>query len=171
MKIEANRVVAIEYTLKAEDGSLIDTTEGDEPLLYLHGSGQIVPGLEGALLGHVAGDTLTVTVAPDQGYGPRRNDRVLTVPRATLPDDVEIEVGMQLEATGRRGEHMVLWVEEINGDQVTLNGNHPLAGITLFFDVTVKEVREATREELAHGHPHGAHGHDHSHGHDHDHDH
>ena len=78
-------IVAIDYTLKAEDGSLIDTSEGDEALLYLHGSGQIVPGLEAALLGKTVGDKLAVTVQPDDGYGPRRNDRVLTVPRSSLP--------------------------------------------------------------------------------------
>jgi FKBP-type peptidyl-prolyl cis-trans isomerase SlyD len=154
-------IVAIDYTLKAEDGSLIDTSEGDEALLYLHGSGQIVPGLEAALLGKTVSDKLAVTVQPDDGYGPRRNDRVLTVPRSSLPEGETPEVGMQLEAVGRRGEHIVLWVTEVGDDEVTLDGNHPLAGQTLFFDVEVKSVREATEEERTHGHAHGPDGHHH----------
>ncbi|MFO0645133.1 MAG: peptidylprolyl isomerase [Polyangiales bacterium] len=161
MIIADGTIVAIDYTLKAEDGSLIDTSEGDEPLFYLHGSGQVVPGLEAALLGKAAGDKLSVTVKPDDGYGPRRNDRVLTVPRESLPEGQEPEVGMQLEAQGRRGEHIVLWVTEVNEKEVTLDGNHPLAGHTLFFDVEVKSVREATKDELKHGHAHGPDGHHH----------
>ncbi len=161
MKITENCIVAIDYSLKAEDGSLIDTSEGDEPLYYLHGSGQIVPGLEGALLGKSEGDKLAVTVKPEEGYGPRRTDRVLTVPRSSLPEGETPEVGMQLEAVGRRGEHIVLWVTEVHDETVTLDGNHPLAGQTLYFDVEVKSVREATKEELSHGHAHGPDGHHH----------
>lgn len=155
MKIENGRVVAIDYTLKAEDGSTIDTSEGDEPLHYLHGSGQIVPGLESALAGRDVGEKVAVTVKPEEGYGPRRDDRVLTVPRSSLPEGPDPEVGMQLEAVGRRGEHVVLWVTEVKDETVTLDGNHPLAGQTLYFDVEVKEVREATSDELKHGHAHG----------------
>ncbi len=161
MIIADGTIVAIDYTLKAEDGSLIDTSEGDEPLFYLHGSGQVVPGLEAALLGKSQGDKLSVTVKPEDGYGPRRNDRVLTVDRSTLPEGQEPEVGMQLEAQGRRGEHIVLWVTEVTEKEVTLDGNHPLAGHTLFFDVEVKSVREATKDELQHGHAHGPDGHHH----------
>lgn len=161
MKIQDGHVVAIEYTLKAEDGSLIDTSEGDEPLVYLHGSGQIVPGLESALLGRIVGDKVAVEVKPEEGYGPRMNDRVMTVPRSQLPEGPDPEVGMQLEAVGRRGEHMILWVTDVAADTVTLDGNHPLAGVTLFFDVEVREVREATDEEKTHGHAHGPDGHHH----------
>lgn len=161
MIIADGTIVAIDYTLKAEDGSLIDTSEGDEPLFYLHGSGQVVPGLEAALLGKSQGDKLSVTVKPEDGYGPRRNDRVLTVDRSTLPEGQEPEVGMQLEAQGRRGEHIILWVTEVTEKEVTLDGNHPLAGHTLFFDVEVKSVREATKDELQHGHAHGPDGHHH----------
>jgi FKBP-type peptidyl-prolyl cis-trans isomerase SlyD len=155
MKITNGCVVAMDYTLKTEDGSLIDTSEGDEPLWYLHGSGQIVPGLEAALTGRQAGDKLEAVVKPEDGYGLRRSDRVLTVPRSRLPEGPEPEVGMQLEAQGRRGEQVILWVTEVNGDQVTLDGNHPLAGHTLYFEVEVKHVREATAEERLHGHVHG----------------
>ena len=161
MKIADGCVVAMDYTLKTEDGSLIDTSEGDEPMWYLHGSGQIVPGLESALTGRAVGDKLEAVVKPEDGYGPRHDDRVLTVPRSKLPDSPEPEVGMQLEAQGRRGEQVVLWVTDINGDEVTLDGNHPLAGQTLHFEVEVKEVREATADEKHHGHAHGPDGHHH----------
>ncbi len=161
MKIANGCVVAMEYTLKTEDGSLIDTSEGDEPMWYLHGSGQIVPGLETALTGRAVGDKLEAVVKPEDGYGPRQDDRVLTVPRSKLPDSPEPEVGMQLEAQGRRGEQVVLWVTDINGDEVTLDGNHPLAGQTLHFEVEVKQVREATADEKRHGHAHGPDGHHH----------
>jgi FKBP-type peptidyl-prolyl cis-trans isomerase SlyD len=170
MKIQNGCVVAIDYTLKADDGSLLDTSEGDEPLQYLHGSGQIVPGLENALLGKGAGDKLAVAVKPEDGYGVRRNDRVLTVPRSTLPEGPDPEVGMQLEAVGKKGEHIILWITEVGAETVTLDGNHPLAGQTLHFDVEVREVREASKEELEHGHAHGPDGH-HHHGPDHDHHH
>jgi FKBP-type peptidyl-prolyl cis-trans isomerase SlyD len=161
MKIADGCVVAMDYTLKTEDGSLIDTSEGDEPMWYLHGSGQIVPGLESALTGRAAGDKLEAVVPPEEGYGPRHDDRVLTVPRSKLPDSPEPEVGMQLEAQGRRGEQVVLWVTDINGDEVTLDGNHPLAGQTLHFEIEVKEVRAATADEKQHGHAHGPDGHHH----------
>lgn len=161
MKIADGCVVAMDYTLKTEDGSLIDTSEGDEPMWYLHGSGQIVPGLESALTGRAVGDKLEAVVKPEDGYGPRHDDRVLTVPRSKLPDSPEPEVGMQLEAQGRRGEQVVLWVTDINGDEVTLDGNHPLAGQTLHFEVEVKDVREATADEKKHGHAHGPDGHHH----------
>ncbi len=161
MKIADGCAVAIDYSLKTEDGSLIDTSDGDEPLWYLHGSGQIVTGLEAALLGRIAGEALSVVVKPEEGYGPRRDDRVLTVPRSQLPEGPDPEVGMQLEAVGRRGEQVVLWVTEVGDETVTLDGNHPLAGQTLYFDVAVKEVRKATHEELRHGHVHGPDGHHH----------
>jgi FKBP-type peptidyl-prolyl cis-trans isomerase SlyD len=161
MKIANGCVVAMEYTLKTEDGSLIDTSEGDEPMWYLHGSGQIVPGLEAALTGRAVGDKVEAVVKPEEGYGPRQDDRVLTVPRNRLPESPEPEVGMQLEAQGRRGEQVVLWVTEINGEEVTLDGNHPLAGQTLHFEVEVKQVREATADEKRHGHAHGPDGHHH----------
>ncbi len=161
MNIAERCVVAIDYTLKTADGSLIDTSEGDEPLHYLHGGGQIVPGLESALLGKAVGDKLSVVVKPEDGYGLHRGDRVLTVPRSSLPEGEEPEVGMQLEAVGRRGEHIVLWVKEVHAETVVLDGNHPLAGETLHFDVEVKAIREATEEELTHGHAHGPDGHHH----------
>lgn len=163
MKIANGCVVAMDYTLKTEDGSLIDTSEGDEPMWYLHGSGQIVPGLEAALEGRAAGDKLEAVVKPEDGYGLRQNDRVLTVPRSRLPDSPEPEVGMQLEAQGRRGEQVVLWVTEVKGDEVTLDGNHPLAGQTLYFEIEVKHVREASDDEKHHGHAHGPDAHHHHH--------
>jgi FKBP-type peptidyl-prolyl cis-trans isomerase SlyD len=161
MKIVDGCVVTMDYTLKAEDGSLLDTSEGDEPLHYLHGTGQIVPGLEAELVGKEAGTKMSVTVSPEKGYGVRHDDRVLTVPRSQLPEGQDPEVGMQLEAQGRGGEHVILWVTEVGTDTVTLDGNHPLAGQTLFFDVEIKDVRLATKDELSHGHAHGPDGHHH----------
>lgn len=163
MKITDGCVVAMEYTLKAEDGSLIDTSEGDEPMWYLHGAGQIVPGLELALRGREVGDEFEAVVKPEDGYGLRRDDKVLTVPRDRLPDEPEPEVGMQLEAQGRRGEQVILWVTDVTENEVTLDGNHPLAGQTLYFKIEVKQVREATADEKQHGHAHGPDAHHHHH--------
>jgi FKBP-type peptidyl-prolyl cis-trans isomerase SlyD len=160
VQIARNKVVAIHYTLRDEQGTVIDSSSGRGPLAYLHGKGNIIPGLEQALAGKSAGDTLDVTVAPEQGYGVRDERLVQIVPRSRFPEGAEIAPGMQLRASGQQGPRVVT-VMKVERDFVTVDGNHPLAGRTLHFSVEVAEVRKATHEEVAHGHVHGPGGHHH----------
>jgi FKBP-type peptidyl-prolyl cis-trans isomerase SlyD len=159
MQIESRKVVTLQYTLTDEAGDVLDTSEGGEPLVYLHGSGNIIPGLESALAGKDEGESLKVTVAPEDGYGDRDEDLMQTVPKSRFGDE-ELEVGMQFQARGPEGP-VLLTVVGVVDDTVTLDANHPLAGKTLSFDVTVLAVRDATLEELTHGHVHGPGGHHH----------
>lgn len=163
MKIADGCVVEIDYILRDDEGDVIDSSDEDGALHYLHGNGQIVPGLERALLGRVQGDQVSVVVSPEDGYGPHFPDRVVTVPRNRLPADEEPEVGMVLEGNGPGGETLLLRVVEVSEEGVTLDANHPLAGENLHFAVTVRGVRVATGEELEHGHAHGPDGHGHHH--------
>ncbi len=140
MQIGGNKVVTIDYTLTDHEGTVIDTSKGEEPMSYIQGIGNLIPGLESALEGKSAGDTLQVSVAPVEGYG--------------LRDEALMQV-MPMEAFEGVGE------VEVDGDNVTVDGNHPLAGLTLNFDVAVRDVRDATDEELSHGHAHGPEGHEH----------
>lgn len=160
MHVEKNRVVTLNYTLRDEQGTILDASNGRRPLSYLHGKGNIIPGLEQALVGKAAGDKLDVTVAPEQGYGPRDERLVQIVPRTKFGDVQGLAPGMQVRATGQRGPRMVT-VVRVDRDFVTIDGNHPLAGRTLHFSVEVAEVRKATHEEVAHGHAHGPDGHHH----------
>ena len=160
MQIAQNTVVQIHYTLKNAAGDVIDTSTGQEPLAYLHGGGNIVEGLESALAGKAAGDKLDVTVEPERGYGERREDLVQDVERSNFVGVEEIEVGMQFLAQTPWGEQPVT-VIAVADDSVQLDGNHPLAGETLNFSVEVVDVREASEEELQHGHAHGEGGHHH----------
>ncbi|GGO75543.1 peptidyl-prolyl cis-trans isomerase [Marinobacterium nitratireducens] len=160
MQIAANTVVKIHYTLKNAEGNVIDSSEGQEPLAYLHGGGNIVEGLESALAGKAAGDKLDVTVDPERGYGSRRDDLVQTVDRSNFVGIDQIEVGMQFLAQTPWGEQPVT-VVAVADDNVTLDGNHPLAGEVLNFAIEVMDVRAATDEELEHGHAHGEGGHHH----------
>lgn len=160
MQIAANTVVQIHYTLKNSEGNVIDSSDGQEPLAYLHGGGNIVEGLESALAGKATGDKLDVTVEPERGYGDRRDDLVQTVDRSNFVGIEQIEVGMQFLAQTPWGEQPVT-VVAVADDNVTLDGNHPLAGEVLNFAIEVVDVREATEEELQHGHAHGEGGHDH----------
>lgn len=160
MHIEKNRVVTLHYTLRDEQGAVIDATSGRGPLSYLHGKGNIIPGLEQALAGKTAGDKLDVTVAPEQGYG-RRDDRLVQiVPRIRFGEVSELKPGMQVRANGAQSARLVT-VVRVERDFVTVDGNHPLAGRTLNFSVEVAEVRKATHEEVSHGHVHGPGGHAH----------
>ncbi|WP_020682781.1 FKBP-type peptidyl-prolyl cis-trans isomerase [Marinobacterium rhizophilum] len=160
MQIAQNTVVQIHYTLKNAAGDVIDTSAGQEPLAYLHGGGNIVEGLESALAGKTVGDKLDVTVEPERGYGERREDLVQDVERSNFVGVEEIEVGMQFLAQTPWGEQPVT-VIAVADDSVQLDGNHPLAGETLNFSVEVVDVREASEEELQHGHAHGEGGHHH----------
>ncbi|MCB1878417.1 MAG: peptidylprolyl isomerase [Chromatiales bacterium] len=160
MPINDNKVVTIHYTLKDEHGDLLETSEGDEPLAYIHGIGNIIPGLELALSGHDVGDRVEVTINPEDGYGERDDERVQVVPRAQFENMDELDVGMQFHAETDRGVEIVT-VVKVDGDDVVVDGNHPMAGQTLNFDVRVVAIRDATPEELDHGHVHGPGGHVH----------
>jgi FKBP-type peptidyl-prolyl cis-trans isomerase SlyD len=160
MQIAENTVASFHYTLTNDAGEVLDSSRGREPLLYLHGAGNIVPGLEQAMEGRGPGDTFKVDVAPDQGYGIRHDGLIQKVPREAFQGVDSVEVGMQFQASGPQGA-MSVTITAIDGDQVTVDGNHPLAGETLHFDIEVAEVRAASAEEMAHGHVHGEGGHQH----------
>ena len=160
MDITADRVVTIHYTLKNDGGEVLDSSSGGEPLAYIQGHGNLVAGLEKALEGKPAGATLAVVVAPADGYGVRDEALIQRVPKRSLQGAGEIKKGMQFQARTEDGMRLFT-VTGLVGDMVTLDGNHPLADQTLHFDVEVVEVREATTEELEHGHVHGAGGHHH----------
>ncbi|HXY75467.1 MAG TPA: peptidylprolyl isomerase [Steroidobacteraceae bacterium] len=153
MSIEPNQVVSIYYTLRDETGAVIDRSAPAQPLSYLHGHGNLVPGLERELTGKSAGDKLRVKVSAADGYGEYQPDLVQQVPRRALKGIRELTVGMRLEAQTRDGARM-LTVSRIVGDMVTLDGNHPLAGKTLDFEIEIAAVRAATETEIAHGHVH-----------------
>jgi FKBP-type peptidyl-prolyl cis-trans isomerase SlyD len=158
--IEKNRVVSFTYTLRDEQGTVIDSSGSRGPLSYLHGKGNIIPGLERALAGKAAGDKLDVTVAPEQGYGLRDERLVQIVAKAKFGEVTGLAAGMQVRATGPQGPRIVT-VVSVDRDFVTVDGNHPLAGRTLSFSLEVAEVRKATHEEISHGHVHGPGGHHH----------
>ena len=160
MHIEKNRVVRLDYTLRDEQGTVLDSSGGRGSLSYLHGKGNIIPGLEQALAGKSAGDKLDVTVPPEQGYGVRDERLVQIVARAKFGEVANLAPGMQVRANGRQGPRIVT-VVRVDRDFVTVDGNHPLAGRTLHFSLEVVEVRKATHEEITHGHVHGPGGHHH----------
>ncbi len=160
MNIEKNRVVTLQYTLRDEQGTVIDSSSGRAPLSYIHGKGNIIPGLEQALAGRTAGDKLDVTVAPEHGYGRRDERLVQIVPRTRFTGVSELTPGMQVRSNGPHGQRM-LTVVRVERDFVTVDANHPLAGRTLHFSLEVEEVRKATHEEVSHGHVHGPGGHHH----------
>lgn len=160
MSIENGKVVTIHYTLTSDDGETLDTSAGGEPLAYLHGANNIVPGLEAALTGKAVGDTLETRVPPEQGYGPRVGEPE-AVPRAAFPDDIELAAGMLFSAETPDGRRVSFQVDRIEDDVVYVDHNHPLAGAHLNFSVEVVAVRDASEEERAHGHPHGPGGHHH----------
>jgi FKBP-type peptidyl-prolyl cis-trans isomerase SlyD len=160
MKVSANHVVTINYTLKDNDNNVIDKSD-DASFSYLHGASNIIPGLENALQGKASGDAISVSIAPEEGYGIRDEAKIQNVPRDAFPPDASLEPGMQFHAEGPEGQSVVVTVATVADDAVTVDANHPLAGMTLNFDVTVADIREASAEELEHGHVHGPHGHHH----------
>jgi FKBP-type peptidyl-prolyl cis-trans isomerase SlyD len=152
--------VLIHYTLKDDKGAVIDSSARGEPLAYIQGHGNLVSGLEKALEGKQDGDSVVVSVAPEEGYGKHDAALIQRVPKRSMQGSGEIKKGMQFQARTDDGMR-VFTVTAIVGDMVTLDGNHPLADKTLNFDVQVVSVRDATAEELEHGHVHGAGGHHH----------
>ena len=160
MQIKENSVVSFHYTLTGKDGQVIDSSEGNQPLTYLHGVGQIVPGLENALLGKLAGDKMDVEVSAEEGYGEHHEFMVQQVPREAFQGVDDIEPGMQFQAQTPQGA-MTVTVTAADETTVTVDGNHPLAGQPLFFAVEIVSVRDASEEEITHGHVHGDGGHHH----------
>ena len=160
MSIAQDQVVSIHYTLRNDAGDVLDSSAAGEPLTYLHGHGNLIPGLERELAGKNTGDKLSVKIAPADAYGEYDKALVQRVPRRALKGVPDVRVGMRLQAQTEHGPRAVT-VTQLTGDLVTLDGNHPLAGQNLNFEVEVAEVRAASAEELEHGHVHGAGGHHH----------
>ena len=160
MKIADNKVVQMHYQLTDENGVVIDSSAGREPLSYIQGAGNIIVGLEKHLTGKEAGDKVTAVVTPAEGYGERDENLVQVVPKSGFQGDEELQVGMQVQVGTQQGT-AIASVAKIEGEEVTLDMNHPLAGATLNFDIEVVDVRDATPEELEHGHVHGTGGHPH----------
>ncbi len=156
------RVISFHYTLTDPSGEVLDTSrDQNAPFSYLEGSGQIIPGLERALALLGVGDQRKISVAAADAYGLQDEQLMVTVPREKLPNSGELQEGDQFQASGPNGEMLLFRVVGIEGEEVTLDGNHPLAGVDLVFDVEMTGIREATAEELAHGHVHGPGGHHH----------
>jgi len=160
MSVAQDQVVSIHYTLRNDGGDVIDRSPAGEPLAYLHGHGNLIAGLERELAGRSAGDKLQVKVAAADAYGEYDPALVQRVPRRALKGIADVRVGMRLQAQSERGSRPVT-VTNLAGDMVTLDGNHPLAGQNLNFEVEIAAVRPATPEELSHGHVHGPDGHHH----------
>ena len=156
MKISKDKVAAIHYTLKDNTGKVLDSSEGKEPLYYLHGAGNLILGMEEGLEGKVVGDKFLLKISPEKGYGVKDSSLTQKVPRSAFGDQ-KVEKGMQFQ-TNQGG---VVTVTEIGLDTITVDANHPLAGVELNFDVEIVNVREASKDELSHGHVHGPDGHHH----------
>ncbi|MFZ2171026.1 MAG: peptidylprolyl isomerase [Methylococcaceae bacterium] len=155
MQVADNTAVSIHYTLTNDDGEVLDSSIGDEALVYLHGGGNIISGLEKALHGKAPGDKFNVRIPAEDAYGELMDEMVQVISREMFEGIDNIEVGMQFHADVSSGTGVVT-VVNIDGDDITIDGNHPLAGLALTFDVEVIEVRAATQEEMSHGHIHGA---------------
>lgn len=154
MTIQNNSVVSIHYTLKNKGGELLDSSTEGDPLIYLHGHQNIIPGLENALLGKNKGDKFSVSIDPENAYGERNEDLVQTLKKEQFESNENIEEGMRFQAETPTGNIMILTVKEVRDNEILVDGNHDLAGVQLNFDVEVKEIREATEEEITHGHVH-----------------
>ena len=154
MSISKNKVVSIHYTLKNDNGDIIDKSEKDSPLSFIFGIGSIIAGLEKELEGKAVGDKFDTRIDPKEGYGERRDELVQVVPKEHLGDIEELQEGMQLQGQSENGDIMIFTVAKIEGNNITLDSNHPLAGVALNFSVEVVEVRDATSEEIDHGHVH-----------------
>ncbi len=162
MQISKNSVVTLNYTLKNDQGETLDQSQ-DGSFLYLHGAGGIIPGLEGQLEGKSAGDSFSAHIEPAEAYGERDDSMVQVVPRDMFDKEHPIEEGIQFHAESPDGDMLTVTVTKVDGDDITVDGNHPLAGIALNFDINIVDIRAASEEEIAHGHAHGPDGHHHDH--------
>lgn len=159
MRIAKNKVVSIDYILTDQHGKVIDRSSAEDPLTFIQGIGNLIPGLEIALEGKSAGESFKVAISPDEAYGERDETLQQAVPRELFDSPEELQVGMRFQADSPAGMQVVTIVD-VNGDNITVDANHPLAGETLNFDVTVVDIRDASEEELSHGHVHGPHTHE-----------
>ncbi|WP_041522939.1 FKBP-type peptidyl-prolyl cis-trans isomerase [Gilvimarinus agarilyticus] len=160
MNISDNCVASFHYTLTDKEGKVLDSSDGREPLAYLHGAGNIIPGLEKELVGKQVGDKLQVAVPAAEAYGERNDAMMQELPSNMFTGVDKVEEGMEFHAQTENGMQVVT-IAAVNGDMVTVDANHPLAGVDLNFDVEITDIREATEEEKTHGHAHGAGGHEH----------
>lgn len=160
MTISKNKVVHIDYTLKDNEGNVLDSSDGRQPLAYIHGIGNIIPGLEAALDGKSVGDKIKTTVHPEDAYGKRDKNLKQKISLKQFENPEDVKKGVQLQIRSEKGVRLAV-VTEIQGDDVIIDLNHPLAGVELNFDVEIKDIREASSEELSHGHVHGEGGHSH----------
>ena len=156
MQITKHKVASIHYTLTDNDGKILDSSSGREPLTYLHGMGNLIPGMEEGLEGKSVGNKFNLKVSPEKGYGVKDDNMIQQVPRSAFGDQ-KVEVGMQFQTN--RGN--VVTVTKVGLENITVDGNHPLAGVELNFAVEVMDIRNATTEEISHGHVHGPGGHHH----------
>jgi FKBP-type peptidyl-prolyl cis-trans isomerase SlyD len=150
--IAKDKAVSIHYTLTLDGGQVIDSSEGKDPLVYLHGHGNIIPGLEKELVGKGIGEKLSVTVSPEEGYGVHNPGLIQEVPREAFQGVDDLEVGMMFQAPGEGGHIQLIRITGIEGDKITVDGNHELAGKTLNFAVEISAIRDASAEELSVGH-------------------
>ncbi len=153
MQVSNQKVVSIHYTLTDNEGQILDTSSGREPLSYIQGMQNIIPGLENALEGKTPGEKVHVVIPPAEAYGERNEELIQAIPRSAFGDIEDIQPGMQFQMETQSGP-LVITVTKTEGDQVFVDGNHPLAGQQLTFDVEIVDVRDATEEEIAHGHVH-----------------
>ena len=160
MQIGDQKVVTLHYTLTDNEGRLIDKSD-DGSFAYLHGASNIIPGLENALTGKSTGEEFSVSISPEEGYGARDETMMQQVPRSMFEENSQIAVGSQFHAQGPNGEMLIVTVMEVHDEHVVVDGNHPLAGVDLNFTVTIVDVRDASDEEIEHGHVHGPGGHHH----------
>ncbi|MDH3977890.1 MAG: peptidylprolyl isomerase [Gammaproteobacteria bacterium] len=154
MKIDNDHVVLLHYKLTNDQGETLDSSEGNEPLAYLHGAKGIIPGLEKELSGKAVGDKFVVVIKPEDAYGEIQAELIEEVPREMFGEIENIEPGMQFQAGDPNGQTHVITIKAVTETTVTVDGNHPLAGQVLHFDVSVENIRPATAEEVEHGHPH-----------------
>lgn len=162
--IAENKVVKLQYVLTDAQGTEIDKSHPDHPLLYLHGAQNIVPGLERQLAGKAVGDVVKAVVPAAEGYGEKRGFKDVRLNRSQFPADAQLAPGMRFMSQGQNGQMFPLYVKKVQGPTVIVTPEHPLAGVELHFTCTILEIRDATEEELQHGHAHGPHGHGHGHG-------
>ncbi len=161
MQVDKHKVVLLDYTLKDSEGTVIDSTEGRGDFAYLHGTNNVIPGLEKTLLGRKTGDEVEVTIAPNDGYGERSDEMVQVVSKSMFDSGGDVQVGIQFYGEAPDGQNIIFTVMEVKDDDVTIDGNHPLAGVELHFALKIMDIREATEEEISHGHVHGPGGHNH----------
>lgn len=160
MPVAKDKVVGVIYTLTDDQGNVLDSNKGQEALEFIHGHGMMIPGFEKALEGATEGQTVAFSVTPEEGYGEANEDFVIEVPRTAFPENEDIQVGWQVTGTTPDGHMQPFRVLEVSEEKIKLDGNHPLAGQNLNFEVEVVSLRDATEQELSHGHVHAA-GHDH----------